>query len=160
MSSEIYQIQLRNGICQMINGDDFVKSHYYAEPTKYIVYVMRRGKRIFYVGQSGRGLYRCLDGFTAKSNQSIACPWRSDKDIKNSKIEVLAAYDFLGYRFSQKKASREIVEADITAKIFSLSNSWPTKLKQLSVRGNVNRSSKYQRAHELVLKELELHSWV
>jgi hypothetical protein len=160
MGATIYQLQLKGGKCEKLNGQSFVKSHYHSTPAKYVIYVMRKSGTIFYVGQAGRGLLRCLDGLTAKSTQSVAYKWRTDKNIKNSKVEILVVYGFLGSSLANKRSAREIVEADVAASIFTETGVWPSKLRQLTVRGNVARNSSYRHALNSVLEELRDKSWL
>jgi predicted carbohydrate-binding protein with CBM5 and CBM33 domain len=156
----IYTLKLKNGLCETINRKSFVKNQLKNNKLKYVIYIFRRGKEIVYVGEAGRGLFRCIDGLTANRNQSIAYPWRNHSDIKNSVLQVMVVSAGLPSTMAKVKRSREVVEADVAASIFNATKIWPRKLTAIKIHGGVDRNKSYKNALHAVVSKLKNAKWI
>ena len=151
---------MRDGICIEINEKSFVKNQLKNNRLKYAIYLFRCNKKIIYVGETGRGLYRCIDGLTCNKNQTAAYPWRNHRDIRNAKIELMILSVGLPSTMAIKKSSREVVEADVTSAIFTQTGSWPKKLTALKVHGGVTRSKTYNSSFQKIFSMIRNQQWV
>jgi len=156
----IYDLKMIDGICKKINGKPFVKSRLKNNLLKNAIYVFRRDGEIVYVGETGRGLYRCIDGLTCSELQSVAYPWRNHRDIRNAEIKLMMIGVGLPSTMAVKRRSREVVESDVTTAIFAETGSWPEKMTSLKIHGGMVRSKTYNSAVQKILNRLKIKRWL
>ena len=160
MSAKIYNLQIEDGLCTLLDSNRPVRNQLKKVRLKRAIYVFRRDQEIIYVGETRRGVYRCIDGLMCPESQSVAYPWRNHRDIRNSQLQLMVTSVGLPATMARKKSSREVVEADVASAIFAAKRSWPSKLSAIKVHGGINRTQSYQHATQGVLKALKDYGWL
>lgn len=156
----IYDLKMKDGVCIEINGKPFVKNRFKNNRLKNAIYLFRRTDDIVYVGETGRGLYRCIDGLTCSEKQTVAYPWRNHKDIRNAEIKLMILGVGLPVTMAVNKSSREVVESDVAFAIFTQTGSWPEKLTALKIHGGVARTKTYSSSVQKILSVLKNEQWL
>ena len=160
MRTRRYLLKLDSkGRCEAVDGKGFVAPPKPSKPS-YVLYAMRIGSQLLYVGEAGRGFYRCLQGFTLPPSQSAAYSWRQDNDVKNQEIECLVFDGFQPYGLLKSGPVRKAVEADISFEVRSRTGCWPTKLSSLNVHGKIERTSELLSCSRSVSSELKARGWI
>lgn len=143
-----------------IDGKPFVKNQLKSRRLKNAIYIFRLNDEIIYVGETGRGIYRCIDGLTCSKAQTVAYPWRSHREVKNSNLQLMILGAGLPPTMAVKKGSREAVETDIASEIFSRKGVWPKKLTALKVHGGTDRTKTYVSASKKIIDALVKNGWL
>jgi hypothetical protein len=156
----IHNLEIKNGRCVAIDGKSFVKNQLKLKKLKNAIYIIRLGEEIIYVGETGRGIYRCIDGLTCSKNQPVAYPWRNHREVKNSNLQLMILGVGLPQTMAVKKSSREAVETDVASAIFSKKGSWPKKLTALKVHGGTDRTKTYAAASKKIIDALSKNGWL
>ena len=160
MNVKIYKLRLRKGKCTHINDNPLNKAALKRIRTKYIVYVIRCNRVIIYVGQVGRGIYRCAEGLTAKKSQGIAYPWRTHTGVRGTELEIMVISGFLPFHLLRKQSNREVIEADVAMMLFKEYRRWPEKLTLIKVHGKITRTQEYIEGVNAVMSNLKKHKWI
>lgn len=116
---------------------------------------MRDGSRIIYIGETGRGFYRCLQGFKLKTKQFAAYKWRTRKDLKNADIECLVFDGFRPYGVLKAGRDRKAIEAGVAFEVRLLIGHWPVKLSSLDVCGKIDRTERLADFSRCIVQELQ-----
>jgi hypothetical protein len=161
MNVRIYRFKLDiKGKLSKVNGQTVYANRFKKNKSQYIIYVIRNGKEIIYVGESERGVFRCVQGFTLNVSQSQAYRWRKDSDVKNRLIEIIVVNGFQPYGLLRKKYRREAVEADVATQLYYITGSWPRKLSAIKIHGTFHRMSNHRNAVKAVIRSLKNQKWI
>ena len=156
----IYELTINDGDCTLIDGKSVFKNRLKNKTPKYAIYMFRKNDEIIYIGQTERGIYRCIDGLTCNENQSASYPWRTHRDIRNSKLQLLVVSVGLPNTMAIRKAAREVVEADVACAVYRANSDWPVKLTAIKVHGGTVRTKSYRKALSGIVNRLEKENWL
>jgi hypothetical protein len=126
---------------------------------RYGVYTFRVNQEIIYVGETGGGLYRCLEGLRQPSSTRVY-KWRNDSEIKNAELELMFERPFQSPYHNPIKKFRQVVEADVALHIRNVKGSWPRKLKQLTILGNEKRRQTIRSSVDDYIRKLRNSQWI
>ncbi len=134
----VYALEMRKGRCHKINGTVLRLRKWQAVRPKYGLYVIRRDSQILYVGETSRGVWRCLHGLFSAHGTDLY-QWRNDPDVRNADIEMM----FLGLKVPQyqriRSDYREVIESEIAFNFRTRDGRWPSKLRGLRVNAHIAR---------------------
>ena len=155
----IYKIQMSGGRASTIDGANLVLSRWKGVLPKYCIYVFRCREKIIYVGETGRGVYRCLHGLFSSHGTDLY-PWRNDSDVRNEELELMVVSLDLPYAFRKQAKYKKVVEAEVAYEIRLKTGVWPTKLRGLTINAHIARGTMVTRAVKKVMDLLKHHKWI
>lgn len=155
----IYDLQMTRGWCVTIDSRHFVKERLKKRLLKYAIYIFRLNGEPVYVGESSRGLYRCIHGLSS-NKQTDTYPWKNHPDVRNAELQLLVLSTGLPQYMARSKKYREALEADVAQAIYRESGGWPRKLTQIKVQGGIERNKHLRSARDRVVHHLKEQGWL